>query len=158
MSRFQWARCQITTISDCLTEGEIKYALKTLPKDLNETYERMLRKILDRGGRSAELVRRVLLWIMGSRRPLRLLELQEAVMIEPESKQLNESYRVLDPFDILKICGSFVQSYIRDTLESDHLNPRGVSVQFKYLHVRLSHYTVQVCFGPTMGNSSRILI
>ena len=119
-------RCQLDTISKCLTESAIEAALGTLPKDLNETYKRILVKILNEGEETANAAEKILMWLVVAVEPLELSALEEAMMIEPGSVELNTSSRLIDPTDILTICGSLVDS-------------GGSSGQM----VRLSHYTVQ---------------
>ena len=127
--RFHWVRCQLDTISKCTTEKAIDSALKTLPKDINETYERILLKIVGEGEEIANTAEKILMWLVGAMRPLRLLELEEAIMIEPGDVGLSTSLRLIDPNDILTICGSLVEEY---------LDEDGLRI------VRLSHYTVRV--------------
>ena len=127
--RFHWVRCQLDTISECTTEKAIELALTLLPKDINETYERILLKILSEGEAMAKTAEKILTWLVGSFRPLRLVELEEALMIEPGSEKLNESLRLMRVTDILTTCGSLVEGY---------LDANGVHT------VRLSHFTVQV--------------
>ena len=130
--RFHWVRCQLDTISKCTTEKAIELALTILPKDLNETYERILFKIIGEGEETASTAEKILMWLVGAMRPLRLLELEEALMIEPGSAELNTSLRLINPTDILAICGSLVEEFF---------NEDGLQT------VRLSHYTVQVSIG-----------
>ena len=56
------------------------------------------------------------------------MELEEAIMIEPDRAELNSSLRLIDSTDILAMCGSLVEVF----LDTDGLQM-----------VRLSHYTVQ---------------
>ena len=126
--RFHWVRCQLDAVNKCLTAGEVETALRNLPEGLNETYERILLKIVGKGEATAARAEKILTWIMGSFRPLRLTELKEALMITPGSQKLNESLRSMSITDILTTCGSLVEEY----------NSWGG------LSVRLSHYTVQV--------------
>ena len=127
--RFHWVRCQLDTISECTTEKAIESALTALPKDINETYERILLKIIGRGEEIANTAEKILTWLVGAMRPLTLSELEEAIMIEPGLSELNTSSRLIDPSDILTICGSLVEEF---------LDENGLSI------VRLSHYTVRV--------------
>ena len=127
--RFHWVRCQLDTISKCSTERAIEVALGTLPKDLNETYKRILLKILNEGEDTANAAEKILMWLVGAVEPLGLSALEEAMMIEPGSVELNTSSRLIDRTDILTICGSLVEEFF----DEDQL-PK----------VRLSHYTVQV--------------
>ena len=122
-------RCQLDAISECSTADEVSTALKNLPKSLNETYERILLKIVGKGEASAARAEKILTWLVGSFRPLRLIELEEALKIEAGNRKLNESLRLMRATDILTTCGSLVEGY---------LDWRGVHT------VRLSHFTVQV--------------
>ena len=122
-------RCQLDAISECSTADEVSTALKNLPKGLNETYERILLKIVGKGEATAARAEKILMWLVGSFRPLQLLELEEALMVEPGSKELNENLRLMRVTDILTTCGSLVEGY---------LDMDGVRT------VRLSHFTVQV--------------
>ena len=83
----------------------------------------------------------------------------EAIMIEPESNQLNEDFRMIDPSDLLGACGSLIQSFTSSGEDRLHSiegvldqNPRGtlfsnndVYQRYRTTYVRLSHYTVKVC-------------
>ena len=122
-------RCQLDAISECSTAGEIETALKNLPEGLNETYTRILLKIVSQKDAIATRAEKILTWLVGSFRPLRLVELEEALMVEPGNKKLNESLRLMRATDILTTCGSLVEGY---------LDMNGVHT------VRLSHFTVQV--------------
>ena len=126
--RFHWVRCQLDTINKCTTEKAIDSALKTLPKDIDETYERILLKIIGEGEEISNTAEKILVWLVGAMRPLKLPELEEALMVEPGMVELNTSARLIDPNDILTICGSLVEEF------SDRNG----------LRVRLSHYTVRV--------------
>ena len=122
-------RCQLDAISECSTAGEIRTRLKSLPNGLYETYDRVLLNIVSKGDTTAARAEKVLTWLVGSFRPLQLLELEEALMIEPGSKELNEDLRLMRVTDILTTCGSLVEGY----LDKDNRQM-----------VRLSHYTVKV--------------
>ena len=116
--------------SECSTEADIGKTLDNLPKDLNETYERILQKIVRKGEVIAARAERILTWLVGCMRPLRLLELEEALMIELGSVELDTSLRLIDPFpDILATCGSLVETFWDETGSQT---------------VYLSHYTVRV--------------
>ena len=129
MLRFQWVRCQLDALAECSAQGEIEATLKELPKDLNGTYERILGKIVKKGAISATRAEKILTWLVGSMRHLRLTELEEALMIEPGNKKLKKSLRVTDRDIILTTCGSLVEVF---------KGWDGAEI------VRLSHYTVQV--------------
>ena len=67
-----------------MTEDAIRKTLQNLPKDLHQTYARIVRKIYEGpGGQSKiEQVKKVLRWVSCARRPLRLEELEEAIGLD----------------------------------------------------------------------------
>ena len=154
--------CQIAAIDDCLSEEDILLELQRLPCDLNQTYEQILKKILSKGQTTAEMARRVLFWLIGATRPMHILEIYEAVMVQPGNHELNEQYQVMDPMYILRACGSLVQSFsiqaadslkgfhsIEDLLDQDYLEQlfpnKNVFSKHQMTYIGLSHYTVKVC-------------
>ena len=122
-------RCQLDALGECSTTGEVRRALQGLPKGLRETYDRILLKIVGKGEATAARAEKILTWLVGSFRPLRLLELEEALMIEPGSRKLNEDLRLMRVTDILTTCASLVEEF---------KDEGGLQT------VRLSHYTVNV--------------
>ena len=133
ITRFHWVRCQLDTITKCPNLRSVKRALKTLPKDLNETYARILLKISEKK-ETAKVAEKILRWLVGSMRPLKLSELEEAIMIEPGTVELNEELRPMGSGTggILASCGCLVEEF------EDEEGLR---------RVRISHYTVQVSIG-----------
>lgn len=79
----------------------IQHALETLPKDLDETYDRILQRIPDE---HVNYANSALTWLCFSERPLTLVELAEAVTVKPD-RPLDETERLLGPELILSICG-----------------------------------------------------
>ena len=132
-TRFRWVWCQLDTLRNCQNLHDVKTALDALPKDLNETYARILLKISERK-ETAKAAEKILRWLVGSMRHLGLLELEEAIMIEPGTAELNEELRPRGSGTaaILASCGSLVEEF------EDEGGLR---------RVRISHYTVQVRMG-----------
>ena len=70
-----------------------------MPADLNEGYERILAKCM-----SAPIKRymqRALVWLCFAARPLRLVELSEAIVVEDEDVDLDEENRLRNPEQLL---------------------------------------------------------
>jgi hypothetical protein len=59
--------CQMDVLRDCHSPAEIVQALKSLPKSLDETYERILQSIPTNRSKDAL---RILQWLVFSARPL----------------------------------------------------------------------------------------
>jgi hypothetical protein len=113
-------------------------ALGELPKDLNETYAKMLLRIPEN---DHDIVRDSLQWLCYARRPVKLVELCEAVMYEDGEPKIGPESRLQQPEIILRICQGFVvlnpvlltitfaHPSVRDFLTSDKVPFR--DVQFK---------------------------
>lgn len=107
MLRFRWVACQIDALELCRTDDARERALKSLPKDLPQTYERIIRKI-DPG--DVDIAVTVLTWLCVASKPLSLdLLANAAAIIQEDSEYHYYERRVVDPSeDILEICGSLV--------------------------------------------------
>lgn len=74
---------QIEIIWDtCVTDAEIRHSLRSLPKDLEETYRRCLGRMNLHDPRTV----RAITWVRFAARPLRSEELQEAVAFDTADK------------------------------------------------------------------------
>ncbi|ERF71485.1 hypothetical protein EPUS_00474 [Endocarpon pusillum Z07020] len=78
---FLWVAFQIDDICSQHSDEDIRQALRNLPKDLTETFNRALSRILAKG--DAKTVKQVFRWVAAAKRPLSLGELREAIAIEP---------------------------------------------------------------------------
>ncbi|KAI0107738.1 hypothetical protein GGR51DRAFT_514909 [Nemania sp. FL0031] len=77
---FLWVVFQVQEICSQHCDEDIRKAIKNLPKDITETFQRATRRIIHRGQkRSAE---QIFQWVAGAKRPLNLDELREALAIE----------------------------------------------------------------------------
>lgn len=84
----------------------LRKTLATLPKTLNQTYERILLNIDEE---HAAYAKRFMNWLAYSARPLRLKELAEIVTVEVlEEPRVDPLRRLPDPEDVLTICSSLV--------------------------------------------------
>jgi len=112
VDRFRWVQCQIEELGTLRTDKAIRQALKSLPRDLDETYERTLSRI---NPNDAVMAKRALTWLAYASRPLVLDELAEAAVLEHGTKEYDPEARLRDPEDILEICGSLI--WHRDTTD-----------------------------------------
>ncbi|OJD13832.1 hypothetical protein AJ78_05755 [Emergomyces pasteurianus Ep9510] len=102
---FRWVKCQLDELSRLRTDGAIKSALCALPRDLDETYERILSRISEP---DIPLARQALLWLSHANRPLTLSELAEGAVLQPNMITLEPEDKLRDPEDILEVCGSLI--------------------------------------------------
>ena len=117
----------------CVNLYWLRKKLASLPKDLDETYDRILDSI-DEDYQQDAL--KILQWLTYSARPLRLEEVAEAIAIDvKESPRFNPDKRYREPRDIWRICSSLI-SLQEEVLEDTGTgNPRVI--------VQLAHFSVK---------------
>lgn len=132
--RFRWAVCQLEALARCFKKSALRQALNSLPRNLDETYQRILNGIDEDNLKDALKLFR---WLVFSDRPLRVKELAEAVAISfREQPSFSPEDRLRHPTDLLRICPSLVslhQAEDGDDTSEDVLN----------YEVRLAHYSVR---------------
>ncbi|KAK4220401.1 hypothetical protein QBC38DRAFT_404939, partial [Podospora fimiseda] len=116
---FRWAFCQLDDLARCPHKAAIKKALESLPKNLKETYRRMLQRI------PADLKKdaiRLLQFLVHSKRPLKLIEAKEviATQIENEPRGFDIERRLFCDNDVLNYCPSLA-TVVRSTDKELHL-------------------------------------
>lgn len=104
--RFRWVALQIDSLRRCLKAKEVEDQLKALPKDLEESYER----ILVRSEKRSDLLQ-MLRWLAFSARDLQLEELAETVSVDLNAHECpshNVDLRYPDPDAALTVCSGLV--------------------------------------------------
>ncbi|KAF8133986.1 ankyrin repeat-containing domain protein [Boletus edulis] len=104
---FRWVKCSIDTLDLSFTPKHVRIALETLPKGLDETYERILLAI-DAETLAGELAQRALTWLVAALRPLRLSEIMEALSINLQTRSLDTDNVPIHRGALLDACGSLV--------------------------------------------------
>ncbi|KAF8446306.1 ankyrin repeat-containing domain protein [Boletus edulis BED1] len=104
---FRWVQCSIDTLDRCVTRKEVHNALDSLPKGLDETYERILLAI-DMETLSGRLAQRALVWLVAAQRNLRLTEITEALSINLKTRRLDPDIGPMHSGALLDACGSLV--------------------------------------------------
>ncbi|KAG2337043.1 hypothetical protein BDR05DRAFT_805213 [Suillus weaverae] len=105
---FRWVNCQLDAIRACRSVQGISDSLKSLPKGLYETYDRILQEIEEAGPDRRSIVERTLMWLVAALEPLSLSQLVEALSIDIRSTTLNQKLSVMSPRDLLEICSCLV--------------------------------------------------
>jgi hypothetical protein len=106
--RFLWARLQLDLISRLTNDKDIREALSRLPRSLNDTYTRLLRQTATANAENIEEVRLIIVWLVGSREPLTVKQLAEAIAINPTIKFRDVDRIATDPDDLIANLGSLV--------------------------------------------------
>ncbi|CVL03350.1 uncharacterized protein FMAN_15242 [Fusarium mangiferae] len=116
---FRWAFCQLDTLARCRHEAAIEEALRSLPRDLEGTYRRMIQCIPTELKTDAI---RLLQFLVHSKRPLRLAEAKEviATQIENEPRGFDIKRRLFCDTDVLDYCPGLV-TVVHATFKELHL-------------------------------------
>jgi hypothetical protein len=117
MNRFLWVKFQLDDLCDAESDAEIKRVLKNLPKDLSETYARLLGRIT--GSQRQELAKRMLQWIICARRPLHIEELREGIAFTINDQFFDREKLPTDMPRLIRGCGNLV--VIDEDTEQVHL-------------------------------------
>ncbi|KAK4221042.1 hypothetical protein QBC38DRAFT_461908 [Podospora fimiseda] len=118
---FRWATCQIDSLRFCRTIRDVKKSLKTLPKGLNGTYERILSNI---SGVDVPILHKALTWLSFSASTLTLQQLWEALAIELETDCIDDDCRLTSPQDILTISNGLLTVSPDGSVSLAHLSVR----------------------------------
>lgn len=104
---FRCVHCQLQELSDCLDKAAVRRMLRTLPNDLNETYDRILLNIPNPRVPNAIKLLQLLTF---SKRPLRLEEVIDAVATDPDAEPPFDAENRVTPSDaIIGYCSSLVK-------------------------------------------------
>ncbi|KAI5836982.1 ankyrin repeat-containing domain protein [Morchella snyderi] len=116
---FLWARLVMYDLKSQVDMEGLEYAADNLPTGLEEAYGRILNRINEKiTERERDLAKRVLAWIMYSKRPLSLNELMQAMAISEGDRCMNERKRIRVRLD--ELCGPIVEFDARDKIRFVH--------------------------------------
>ena len=134
--RFQWVKCQLDALGRCLSLSSLRKALRSLSKDLDDTYARILQSVDD--DEHIKLVAMIMQWLAYSMRPMYLTEISEALTVDPDDDHpFNMELPLEDPQDLLRICSSLVTTVPVRRRRQHRYPPRsGVMLQFAHFSVR----------------------
>ncbi|KAH6696537.1 hypothetical protein BKA61DRAFT_448954, partial [Leptodontidium sp. MPI-SDFR-AT-0119] len=102
---FLWVALQIISLCAMKTDDAIRQALVDLPKDLSETFARILARSEVAG---QPYQRRILELVTVAQRPLQVDELREALSVVPGNTTWNPATLLNDIYSTLACCGSLV--------------------------------------------------
>jgi hypothetical protein len=102
---FLWVALQIKSLCAEKTDEAIRHALADLPKDLSETFSRILRKSEDL---AKPYQKRILELVTVAHRPLTTEELREALSVVPGNTAFNPARLLNGLYSTLTCCGSLI--------------------------------------------------
>ncbi|MCJ1313135.1 hypothetical protein MMC25_006812 [Agyrium rufum] len=103
--RFRWVACQLDVLGSCLSPSVLDRTLKSLPRTLDETYERILLKVPEEYQQQAFSA---LQFLAFSLRPVSLDCIAEVIAFPPGCRDVDDMDRLFDSHDVLAICPSLI--------------------------------------------------
>lgn len=130
------ARLYLESLLNKLTRRRVKDALKELPSGLDEIYDKTISRIQTQDEDRARTALLALSWIASSRRPLSLNDVQAALAVEPNDRELDPE-GITHKADLLAACAGIL------------VHNRETDI------VSLVHYTLQEYFDKKAGSLFR---
>ncbi|KAG8823600.1 hypothetical protein FRC19_003481 [Serendipita sp. 401] len=140
---FRWAVCQLDSLKRCLKPANALRELETLPKTLEETYSRILKRVPSVYERE---MKSILLLLAFSTRPMTIQEVAEATAVNLENRSFSTDERFPDAYDILELCSSLVSlvdlgSDSASILRKERMNVFNWPPETKIIH--FAHFSVK---------------
>ncbi|KAH6904419.1 hypothetical protein BKA70DRAFT_1507925 [Coprinopsis sp. MPI-PUGE-AT-0042] len=121
---FLHASLQVDSVCQCLSVQDVKETLESFPSRIEDAYHQTWKRILSQSPKHVLLAKSVLLWVINSRRSMKIEELRYAVSTSPRN-HLFDSARLVTEATLIGACLGLV------TVEEESRN------------VRLVHYTAK---------------
>ena len=106
MFRFLWVFFQIEDICAQDTDEGIRRIIRSLPRDLPATYQRALERVVR--NRKVDVARKMFRWVAAAKRPLSLMEIREAIAVEPCQTFFQRDKLVNDVDQLVPWCGNLL--------------------------------------------------
>ncbi|KAK6356047.1 hypothetical protein TWF718_000421 [Orbilia javanica] len=130
---FRWAACQLDVLEKCFDYPQVRKALRTLPTTLDETYERIVRRIPEEHKQTAI---RILQFLTYSERPLRIEEAIDMIAVDTEGESyFDPKDRMPDHSEILCYCSSLVVA-VTKKVHSDDISTETTDLQLAHFSVK----------------------
>ena len=97
---------QIEDICAQHSDEAIRRVIGSLPRDLPATYQRALERVVR--NRKAEVARKMFRWVAAAKRPLSLMEIREAIAVEPCQPSCQQDKLVNDVYQLVPWCGNLL--------------------------------------------------
>ena len=145
---------QIEDICAQDSDEAIRRIIRSLPRDLPATYQRALERVVR--NRKADVARKMFRWVVAAKRPLSLMEIREAIAVEPCQPFSQQDKLVNDVEQLVPWCGNllvldeegglvqFAHHSVKDYLLSANV-PEISSHQFRIEILDVDHEAGEIC-------------
>ena len=145
---------QIEDICAQHSDDAIRRTIGSLPRDLPATYQRALERVVM--NHKAEVARKMFRWVAAAKRPLSLMEIREAIAVEPCQPFSQQDKLVNDVYQLIPWCGNllaldeeeglvqFAHHSVKDYLLSDKVSQTS-SHQFRIRIADVDQEAGEIC-------------
>ncbi|KAL7952980.1 hypothetical protein V8C34DRAFT_75562 [Trichoderma compactum] len=133
---FIFAKCVLEELFQQASREALleEWRADSFPRELDDVYERITRRILQSGPESNRRISRKLMsWISCSKRPLRWHEIQCAISVDLDNQKLNEDKRLIN--DSKDFCASVVEVHADYVVELVHPTAKDFLVRTKIIDI-----------------------
>lgn len=142
-TRFRWVVCQLDALRKCRSSVALQRALKSLPKTLYETYDRILVGISEDDRQDALCL---LPWLAFSARTISLAEAVEVLATDPDAEGelwFDPHWRLRNPWDVLTICSTLVTITVPDNGDKKKAMAQDMAHLPHTIRLKLAHFSVR---------------
>ncbi|KAL8896568.1 MAG: hypothetical protein Q9207_007647 [Kuettlingeria erythrocarpa] len=119
---FLWVKLQLLTLREKMSDQQIMDTLSHLPRDLPETFERLLAKFTEAD--DLDVGSRIFRWVAIAKRPLTVQELREAIGIKPLQDKWDPGRFINDMNKAIARCGNLL--FIEEEQQTIHFTHSSV--------------------------------
>jgi hypothetical protein len=101
------ARLHTDSLVGLPNRAAVLSALEHLPTEIHIAYDIVMERIKQQGESDEDLAKNVLLWVAQARRPLSVAELQHALAVLPEMKEMDADYVTHEDI-LISVCAGLV--------------------------------------------------
>ena len=132
----------IETLRKANSSNQLLGALETLPRDLPQTYERILRQVVDKV--DPDLAKKILRWVAAAKCPLSLQELREAIAIKPLREARDVGELIFDMNKAISCCGGLI--FVDEENLTTHFTHKSVKeyLTSQEVHESVKHHWISL--------------
>ncbi|KAJ3884830.1 ankyrin repeat-containing domain protein [Lentinula edodes] len=107
---FRWVECQLGEVQECTSTQSVKRSLGKLPRSLQETYGKALKRCQDHG--NAKEAQHLLIWLLYAYEPLTKEQVSEILTVDLEEQVLHSCME----FQVEKVIDSTLVTVAQDNI------------------------------------------
>ncbi|KAJ5681923.1 uncharacterized protein N7477_001863 [Penicillium maclennaniae] len=120
---FLLAKFNMDTLASKMRPGEVKEALKVLPKELDDTYNEAMMRINDLPSSRKEVAMEFLRWVVFAERPLEIHEIEHALAVSPNDHDIDPD-NVIRALVLASMCEGIVRFDESDCVRLVHFSAK----------------------------------